>query len=272
MRRRANKSCSKRSSRQLLRIALRHWGADRSWNAIAELHRRGSPQTLALVQSLSKSASWRRRALGLHIASQLMRHQQGAAYALEDTRRLLLEGLGDAHAEVLRAAATGLGHRPHPDALEPLVRLAAHADGHVRFAVAYALGSYMDSAATHALLALARDHDDDVRDWATFALGSLHEVDSPEVRERLWRNLHDADRDVRGEALVGLAERGDRRAIDYLLAHLDDDCRIYQLMAAEKLAAKELLPALQELLPAADDRHIDGGWLRHLQDAVEASR
>ena len=72
----------------------------------------------------------------------------------------------------------------------------------------------------------------------------------------LWQNLQDADRDVRGEAIVGLAERGDPRAVDYLIGQLGDDCLVYELMAAEKLASRGLLADLQALLPAAGDTDV----------------
>jgi len=237
---------SQRTPQQLVRIALRAWGSDRSWNAIAALHMRGSPETLALAQRLSRSSSWRRRALGLHIASQLRQRRQGAEsgsveYALEATQRLLLAHLHDPHDEVVGAAVSGLGHRPHPEALGELVRLASHPSSDLRWSVAVALGRYPEPLAIDALLHLARDGDDDVRDWATFGLGSMQDADTLEVRELLWMNLSDADPDVRGEAVIGLAARNDPRAVEYLLTHLDDECGMLDLNAAARFASQRLL-------------------------------
>lgn len=264
------------SARRLVRIALRGWDGDRCWRAIHVLRMRGSAYTLALARSLAASASWRRRALGLYIASQLQQRRRegkssGVAYALDETRELLLSGLRDPHDEVVGAAASGLGHRPHPAALHDLVRLASHPNASLRFDVAFALGNHDEPAAVEALLILACDSADEVRDWATFGLGSLHEADTPQIRERLWLNLRDPVADVRGEAIVGLAQRHDPRAIDHLLTHLDDDCRIQELHAAEKLASPRLLPALQVLLARSQGRaDIDGSWFSNLCAAVEA--
>ena len=60
----------------------------------------------------------------------------------------------------------------------------------------------------------------DCRNWATFALGALSELDSPAIREALAARLADADDEVRGEAIGGLAKRQDERAVDAILGEL----------------------------------------------------
>lgn len=191
-------------------------------------------------------------------------------YAMEETQALLLKGLHDTHEEVVCAAVSGLGHRPHPAALSELVALSEHRNATLRWNVAVALGMYAEPAAADALQRLALDIDDDVRDWATFGLGSLQEVDTPAIRELLWGNLHDAHGDVRGEALVGLAERGDSRAISHLIERLDASCRVYELEAAQRLASPLLLDALQRIANSlgADER--GGYWYGRLEAAIEA--
>jgi HEAT repeat protein len=90
-----------------------------------------------------------------------------------------------------------------------------------------------------ALIDLSTDHDDDVRDWATFALGSLCQVDTAQVREALFARVSDEDADVRGEALVGLATRGDRRATPHICAELKRGSTEYLILEA----AEEMLTA-----------------------------
>lgn len=276
MKRCAPNSHRRRSTHRLVRIVLRGWDTDRSWSAITELHMRGNPAVLEMVRRLSRSSNWRRRALGMRIASQLRQPRRdtefgSVEYEKEATQQLLLAGLRDAREAVVEAAIAGLSHRPHAAALADLVRLAAHRSADLRWAVAVALGHYSEPEAIQALLHLARDTDDDVRDWATFGLGTMHDVDTPEVRELLWRNLRDPNPDVRGEALVGLAERGDCRAVAHLAGLLGEDCRVFELIAAEKFADRGLLPALQALQPAVGDKGVDEDWLRHLQEAIKAS-
>lgn len=261
-----------RSTQRLVRRALRRWDTDQGWRAIVELQRRGSPKTLALATAMSRRASWRQRSLGLYVASQL--RQRGAAfspaYALEATQALLLAGLHDARDEVVRAAVSGLGHRPHPAALDDLVRLSSHRNSLFRFSVAVALGSYQEHAATEALLRLMRDPDSDVRDWATFGVGTMQTADSPEIRAALWVNLKDKDAEVRGEALVGLAERRDERVVEYLQMHLGPDCRVYELDAARMLGDVRLLTSLQTIAGALDENEKSGYWFESLSDAIAA--
>lgn len=64
------------------------------------------------------------------------------------------------------------------------------------------------------------DVDDSVRDWATFAIGTQCDADSPGIRASLAANLADADGEIRGEAMVGLARRGDCDVIDRIVEAL----------------------------------------------------
>ena len=272
MKRTAKNHNRTRSLQSLVRIALRHRNTDEGWLAIAELHRRGSPQTLAIATALARSPTWRRRSLGLHIASQLRRRSKGSTteYALEQTQEMLIAGLHDQHEEVVLAAVSGLGHRPHPDALMDLVRLSSHRDDQLRWNVAVSLGRYEDPLALGALLRLMADPDDDVRDWATFGVGSLQSSDMPEVRAALWKNLGDVNDYVRGEALVGLAERQAPRVVEFLLKHLDPECRVCELDAAGKLANPKLLEPLRAIARVLSEDEVDGHWFNCLQRAIAA--
>lgn len=259
---------------RLLRHALRHWHADEGWRAIEALQRRGSPAVLARVVALCASPNVRRRAVGVSIAAQLSRHTQAglALYAEKETQRLLLRGLADPHHDVVRAAVGGLGLRPHGESVQALLRLASHPDARMRWQVAVALGSYEEPETIAGLIRLSADPSDEVRDWATFALGSLRMEDSPEIRAALRRNLDDADLDVRGEALVGLARRRDDGIVDRLIERLTPDCHVYELDAAEALADPRLLAALVALAEASGPGPRSPSWLDRLKDATEACR
>lgn len=266
----------KHGLRSLVGMALQSRGSAQSWTAVMSLQMSGSPETLELTGKLWSSRNWRKRALAMDIVAQLQTRTKGAPYggfeyALEATQLMLLEGLNDSHPEVVRCAISGMAHRPHVDGLSPILGLAHHPDENIRFAVAVALGSYLEPSSTEMRCELANDEDDDVRDWATFGLGSLHEVDTQEVRATLWRKLNDPDADVRGEALVGLANRKDERVIPVLLSLQNSDSRVYELDAAEALANAQLLGRLVELRQEAEaggDLHTY--WYGHLLDAIEA--
>jgi HEAT repeat protein len=77
--------------------------------------------------------------------------------------------------------------------------------------------------AIQSLIELTKDEDARVRDWATFALGQQVDADTPSLRDALIERLTDSDDDARGEALIGLARRGDRRLIPALIDELESE-------------------------------------------------
>jgi HEAT repeat protein len=265
----------RRSLQRLVRHAVRRWESDAGWAVIAELQMRGNLQTLSRVRSLVASPNWRHRAVGLGVASQLRCRtnrsmSRSEEYALEETQAMLLAGLRDRRDEVIAVAACGFSHRPHPAALPDLVALSGHSDASMRFNLTLALGRYAEPDAIAALLRLARDSDALVRDWATFGLGTLQEVDTTDVRQLLWENLHDEDEVVRGEALAGLAQRQDPRVTPYLIETLDDACRVYELEAAEAVADPALLEPLRAVARRVDRSAADRHWLDTLDAALAA--
>lgn len=80
------------SLKSLVGMALQHWKSDGSWQVIAELQMRGSPDALTIAQRLARSRNPRKRALGLYMASQLRRREKGVRfgsieYALDVTQK-----------------------------------------------------------------------------------------------------------------------------------------------------------------------------------------
>ena len=262
---------------RLIHLALAHGAAPRGRAAIAVLQGRGTPDMLERLEALLRSTSVRRRVLALDIAAQLrapghVHDYEAAPYAIEATQAMFVDSLADLDPRALRSAIAGLGHQPLPAALPALLAHLRHPDLRVRFALAYTLGSYPGPDATAALMHLAIDRDDLVREWATFGIGTLSEADDDAVRSLLWTNAHDPYRDVRGEAVVGLARRSDPRVIELLKTRLlDDDCRVYELEAAEEMPSAELLEPLERLRDDAERRpDLDPFWHRHLLEAIDA--
>jgi HEAT repeat protein len=98
------------------------------------------------------------------------------------------------------------------------------------------------------LILLSEDEDESVRDWATFSLGSQGDVDTPGVRQALYRRLEDADFDTRSEAMVALAQRKDQRVIPFIAGALaNDTVGALAVEAASAIGSPDLLPALLEL-------------------------
>jgi hypothetical protein len=142
-----------------------------------------------------------------------------------------------------------------PLELPVILALADHDDPQVRQAVAAQLPLLADpkpDVVITTLLRLSRDPYPDVRDWACFALGTqCIDVDTPEVRDALAARLTDPDGETRCEALFGLAQRHDPRALSAVSTALaQSDVWLMEIEAAGTLGD----PSLHTLIRG----HLDG--------------
>jgi len=191
---------------------------------VSELQDRHDEETYTAALELLRSDDPDRRKLGAEVLSQL-----GARCNDEDrpfrlpTIDLLLELVEtepDTH--VLARILWAFGTLGDARTIAPTVARAAHPDVDVRRGVVFALLGRDDDRAVETLIALTGDADDDVRDKATFGLAQMVERDTPELREALVARLQDPYIEARTEAYVGLALRGDRRAVEPLIADIED--------------------------------------------------
>jgi HEAT repeat protein len=91
----------------------------------------------------------------------------------------------------------------------------------IRKGVAFSLMGTTLPAAVPVLQQLMEDPYAQARDWAAATLGSAVCFDGPEIREALIKRATvDEDDITRGEALHGLARRGDQRAASLLADEL----------------------------------------------------
>lgn len=249
-----------RSTDELLGLALTK-DADRDnddyWKPVAALQHR-LPQILERVRDLSSSSEEKSRDTAATILGQ---GWVGTKFASERCAEILLAMLAkEQSASVLASISFALGQMHDPRAVEPLVGLSGHADAHVRYAVVTSLCGQDDPQAIAAMIACSSDPDRDVRNWATFGLGAQIDTDTPAIREALFARLDEEDDEIRGEAIVGLARRGDLRVLAPFLKELNSaepevlNEWILTHDAAEALAAhanstspKELLPVLTKL-------------------------
>lgn len=119
--------------------------------------------------------------------------------------------------------AAALGHLADPRAVGPLGRWRTHPDATVRWSVTLALTplAALDDDALRHLVELTADPDPLVRDWSCFGLHQSGR-DTPEMRHALLARVGDDDAVTRAEALRALAVLGDPRAVEPLLAALDE--------------------------------------------------
>jgi HEAT repeat protein len=232
--------------------------SDEYWAHVRVLHFRSGREVFDASVELCSSEDAISRAVGADVLAQLgVRDEVGFPFADESEGRLVAM-LTDAERSVTASALYALGHlgRGEPSLL---ARLVTHASEDVRCALAYALGGRNDAVSIGALIELCGDVDVDTRNWATCALGWLSEEDSPAIRDALAARLSDADDEVRGEAILGLAKRVDERVVQPLHRELSGrEVGTLAIEAAEAMPRSEFIPHLEALYAAnPGDQAID---------------
>lgn len=260
-----------RTNEELLHIALTDVDEDAAWKAVSELQRRGDRDVFDRACRLCTAEDAQARCVGADILGQLgvQLGRPGRAFH-EETIAVLLRMLEqEQDPKVLHSVAIALGHRQDPRAIEPLVGFKNHPDEFVRYGVVHGLLGHGDELAVQTLIELSTDPDADVRDWATCGLGSVIEADTPAIRAALFARLTDEDGDTRGEAMVGLARRHDRRMVEPLLNDLKAGWFGSLLAeAAAEIGDPRLHPVLVRLREEWEgDKN---GWLyKELEEALE---
>jgi len=237
-----------RGTHELIAQALTAPDEEAAWEAITVLHWRATREVLDAARALAASACPLERGSGADILGQLGVPERVFADVAIDCLVAMLDREQDE--EVLQSIAIALGHQGTRRGIGPLLRLTNHPSAHVRQAVIHGL-AHEDDRAIAALIGLSTDSAVLVRDWATFTLGSQLDADTPALRAALAARLEDPDGVTRGEALVGLARRGDRQVVEPLLRELasgqNDDARDYAVEAAALIDDPRLAKALQAL-------------------------
>lgn len=241
-----------RSIDELISVALTgDEDDDHAWGAIRELQERGDDAVFESAKRLTQSSSEKERGLGVNVLA-----QWGTPKRSEEQRvkcaDVVLELLRTEEApRVLHAIGFALGHLRDSRAVDALIPFANHRDPEVRLGVTF--GVLWAPAAIGCLIGLSADVDDDVRNWATFGLGQMG-ADSPALRDALVARLNDANAEIRGEALLGLAQRKDARVIEPLRRELAGPLEwMFAVEAAGALGDRALLPLLLELRRSRTD-------------------
>ncbi len=229
---------------------------DARWKFVASLHHRGSREVFDAARKLCESGVPLKETLGADILGQL-----GApALPFKEESILILLNQVDSEndADAVQAATMALGRMEDSRAIRKLLELRNHANADVRLAVAHGLLTLEDDSAVSALIELSSDEDEDVRNWAIFGLGSMISIDTSEIRDALAERLIEADDEIRGEALVGLATRKDERVVEPLLSELSRDwVGTLAVEAAREIADPRLCESLLKLKTRWDvDEHL----------------
>ena len=192
--------------------------SDEYWDAVSALWHKDAQEITAKAGELCSSTCSRERILGVNMLAQLRPVDKALQAAAKD---IVLDVLmTDTDVYVILSAAHAEGHLEDPRAMARLVELHRHPDEDVRYAVVHGLGWRREESSVSTLIKLMDDCDADVRNWVTFYVGQMDDMDSPEIREALLHRTDDEESEVRGEALRGLAQRGDQRVIEPLIREI----------------------------------------------------
>ena len=245
--------------------------SDDYWAHVRALHFRSGRDVFEEAVGLCSNPDAVSRAAGADILAQLgVRDGVGVFPFADESVGPLVALLEDMEPTAIASALYALGHLGRGEPAQ-LAQLSNHPSEDVRHALAYALGGRTDAISAATLVALSSDVDTDTRDWATFALGVLTEDDSPAIRDALAARLVDHDDDVRAEAIAGLAQRHDERAVQPLIQELSHpDVGTILIEAAAAMPGPEFIPYLGALHAAhPGDQAIDEA-LKRCREAVKS--
>lgn len=240
---------------------------DRRWQAVVALQRLGSEEVLQRALASTRSLSAKEREGAADVLGQLGTPRPTEELKLRCANALLEMIETETQPEVLHALGVALGHLGDSRAVLAMAPFATHASEDVRLGVVLALSVH--EAGVDTLIQLSADPDQDVRNWATFALGSqLEQVDTPALRDALVARLTEADLEVRGEALLGLALRRDPRVIEPLRRELESgELTVLAIEAAQRLGDSQFARVLRAELDAAPAT-APSHWRSALEEAV----
>jgi HEAT repeat protein len=216
------------------------------WDAVRALRQRNDDEVFHLAMAYSRSETPIQRSRALDVLAQL-----GAGDPLSERPHFsesvstAFAHLGDESASVASSAAWALAHLKGDTAVSALIEVRRSADPCVRWAVAYGVAGSERPEAIRTLMDLMEDDDDEVRNWATFGLasayvegsGRLGTMDSTDIRTALRKRMNDPFREVRNEAVWGLAVRRDPAALRVILDRLNSA----EWVAGDEMAAAEAL-------------------------------
>jgi HEAT repeat protein len=233
-----------RTSEELVELHREGLRKDNDRESMAILHFRGGEMEFRLAKALTESADAEDRAIGADILAQLGWDDRTF---LDESVSILISLLEDSDHHVISCAAVGLGHRRDSRAIAPLLRLAEHENACVRFGVAFGLCGHDNDDAIATLVTLSGDSDNETRNWAMFGIGTQTKIDTPQIRAALLIGLEDDEPEIRGEAMIGLAGRGDLRCVDAILKELSGPFHgDWAVEAAEILGLPEFVPGLEK--------------------------
>jgi len=205
------------TAKQLISKAYHTEDEDIYMSYINQLRERGDDEVFQLTKELVYSKDSVYREISASILSQF--GYKTKLYRGESIY-LLAKLLHDKDEDVVSKAIYGFGHRRCTRYADKIASFVSSTSLPIREALAFSLGGYENQKSIDALILLMQDENYHVRNWSTFSLAQITESNTPKICDALYKNFFDENLEVRGEALLGLALRKDKRAIDAIVEDL----------------------------------------------------
>ena len=235
------------------------------------VHYRGGEEEFQLGKTYLNSDDSLDRGVGADILGQLGWRDKTF---LDLSVSLLISALQDKVDNVVYCDCIALGHRCDEKAIAHVIKFAQSPSTEIRNGVVFALLGQESAEAIDVMLLLSCDEDIDTRNWAMFGLGTQQIAsDSPDIRQALLKGTSDKDSEIRGEALVGLANRNDSSIVQLIINEWEtvEEVSILSIEAAEIVASSRLYSTLTELEKTLDLDE-DVFFQFQLQHALDACR
>lgn len=243
------------------------------WENISELRRRPNQYVFEKAYEFAKSDNDKQKIIGLYILQQLGFDPR---YNKKQTVELHFELLEKTQSKnVLKSIFHGIGHNNDELSDKHILKLIDFKnvkDIDIKHALISALSGIENSKAINVLISFTKDKASSIRNWATFGIGNLIETDNIDIRNALWNRVNDDDFETKSEAIVGLANRKDKRIKNIIISELENgDYGTFLFEAILTIKDKDFLPLLNRNLEIAknDKDDIKNGWVLALEGTIE---
>ena len=245
------KELEKLTTKQLILKAYHKENDDTYMEYIHILRLRGNDEVFQLTKKFTYSRDNIYRQIVASILSQFgyktKLHKGESVY-------LLSKLLNDKNEDVVCTTIYAFGHRKCTRYADKLASFVRSNSLQIKEALSFTLGGYENQKCIDALMILMQDENYDVRNWSTFSLAQITETNTQSICDALFKNLSDAESEVRGEALLGLALRKDERVKDAIIEDLQKPFYgSWIFTAIEEMPDKRYLPYFENYIKTLDE-------------------
>jgi hypothetical protein len=242
------------------------------WNAIFELRNFIDDEMIEQCFCLINSKNIKDKIVGIDIISQLGIYRKKF---LNDLLDKLFQNLKSEEEELLVSCLIAIGHNNKKITKQQLKTLSQFTDSkskNIRYALVFAILTLTNEIAINILLKLSDDRSPKVRDWAVFGLGTQIEADNSEIRNMLYKHCFDKDDQTKQEAIIGLANRNDRRIYEIIRAELNSNnfgSLLFETIMQLK-NSQEFLTDLKNIYKTSkNDLEINKDWKDNLKHCIK---